>query len=402
MLLKIKPSLVEAPLLRTPDERKPYEVITDPSDYGLGAVLLQEGYPIAFESRKLNSAELNYTVTEKEMLAVVHALRVWRCYLEGAQFTVFTDHVSNTFFQTQPSLSRQQARWSEFIQRFGVFKWEYLKGDHKVADAFSRGDVTASQLQSDDSDKAQPFGAIFAAAGVVTPKRRMFQNKSTSGQTASVRGDQSVFSPTFDLSPSLLKPLIEGSRELFEKVHRDANWADSNQLSTIWEGFVLKRKSQIVVPDDVELRRKIISEYHNTYYVGHYGIHKAKQAIGRLFLWASLTEDVIKYISCCVLCQRGKARCHRPFGAFQPLPIPEKAWQTVTFDFIVKLPRTPRGNDSVCVFVDKLTKMVHFVACREDLSAKDFAELYIDRIWSLHGLSKEFITDRDSRFTSAF
>ena len=112
---KLKHSLAEAPLLRTPDEKKPYEVITDASDYGLGAVLLQEGYPIAFESRKLNSAELNYTVTEKEMLAVVHALRVWRCYLEGAQFTVFTDHVSNTFFQTQPSLSRRQARWSEFI-----------------------------------------------------------------------------------------------------------------------------------------------------------------------------------------------------------------------------------------------------------------------------------------------
>jgi hypothetical protein len=115
------------------------------------------------------------------MLAVVHALRVWQCYLEGARFTVFTDHVSNTFFQTQPSLSRRQARWSEFIQRFGVFKWEYLKGNRSVADALSRGDVTASQLLNDDSDKAQPFGAVFAAAGVVTPNRRMFQNKSTSG-----------------------------------------------------------------------------------------------------------------------------------------------------------------------------------------------------------------------------
>ena len=399
---KLKHSLAEAPLLRTPDEKKPYEVITDGSDYGLGAVLLQEGYPIAFESRKLNSAELNYTVTEKEMLAVVHALRVWRCYLEGAQFTVFTDHVSNTFFQTQPSLSRRQARWSEFIQRFGVFKWEYFKGECNVADALSRGDVTASQLQSVDSDKAQPSGAVFAAAGLAKPNRRMFQNKSASGQTASVRGDQSVFSPTFDLSPSLLKPLIEGSRELSEKVQRDANWADSNQLSTTWEGFVLKRKSRIVVPDDVELRRKIMSEYHDTYCAGHYGIGKTSQAIGRLFWWRSLTEDVTKYISCCVLCQRGKARRHRPFGALQPLPVPEKAWDTVTFDFIVRLPKTARGNDSICVFVDKLTKMVHFVACREDLSAKDFAELYIDQVWRLHGLSKEFITDRDSRFTSAF
>jgi hypothetical protein len=65
---------------------------------------------VAFESRKLNSVERNYQTTEKEMLVVVHALRVWRCNLEGVNFTVYTDHVSNTYFQTQPNLSRQQAR----------------------------------------------------------------------------------------------------------------------------------------------------------------------------------------------------------------------------------------------------------------------------------------------------
>jgi hypothetical protein len=80
------------------------------------------GHPVAFESKKLNDAELNYQTTEKEMLTVVHALRVWRCYLEGAEFTAHTDHVSNTYFQTQPNLSRRQARWSEFLQRFGAFE----------------------------------------------------------------------------------------------------------------------------------------------------------------------------------------------------------------------------------------------------------------------------------------
>jgi hypothetical protein len=127
--------LVEAPLLRTPDERLPYEVVTDASVLGLGGVLLQEGHHVAFESRKLNSAELNYQTTEKEMLAVFHALRVWRCYLEGADFTVYTDHVSNTYFQTQPNQSGRQARWSEFLQRFGAFEWKYRKGAKNVADA---------------------------------------------------------------------------------------------------------------------------------------------------------------------------------------------------------------------------------------------------------------------------
>jgi hypothetical protein len=122
----------------------PYEVVTDASDLGLGGVLLQEGHPVAFESRKLNSAELNYQTTEKEMLAVVHALRVWRCYLEGADFTVYTDHVSNTYFRPQPNLSQRQARRSEFLQRFGAFEWKYRKGAKNVADALSRRDVAGS------------------------------------------------------------------------------------------------------------------------------------------------------------------------------------------------------------------------------------------------------------------
>jgi hypothetical protein len=73
-----------------------------------------------------------------------------------------------------------------------------------------------------------------------------------------------------------------------------------------------------------------------------------------------------------------------------------------TFDFIVKLPKTSRGNDSICVFDDKLTKLAHFVACKKEVCAKEFAELYVDHVFCLHGLSCEFIADRDPRFTSAF
>jgi hypothetical protein len=105
-------------LLCTPDESLPFKVVMDASDLGLGGVLLQEDHSVAsFESRKLSDAELNY-----QTLAVVHALRVWRCYLKGAEFTVYIDHVSNTYFQTQPNLSRRQARWSKFLQCFGAFE----------------------------------------------------------------------------------------------------------------------------------------------------------------------------------------------------------------------------------------------------------------------------------------
>jgi hypothetical protein len=165
---------------------------------------------------------------------------------------------------------------------------------------------------------------------------------------------------------------------------------------------VIKWGSQIVVPEDEELRSLLISEFHDSKYAGHFGMSRTRVAVGRMCWWKSLAGDVAKYVSTCVAWQRNKARCHKPYGLLQPLPVPEKPWYTVTFDFIVKLPKTSRGKDSICVFVDKLTKLVHFVACKEEVSAKEFAELNVDHVFRFHGLSREFITDRDSPFTSAF
>ena len=407
---KLKLLLTRAPLLRTPDSSLPYEVVTDASDLGLGAVLLQEGRPIAFESRKLNSAELNYTVTEKEMLGVVHALKVWRCYLEGADFTVYTDHVSNTFFQTQPNLSRRQARWSEFLQRFGPFTWEYRKGTRNVADALSRRDVAGSVWRCVAVRPAKVVDSVCCAVGSLSLRGVPFRNKNRGAyqQNGSTFGRGNVQAEdhesllTFDLSIPLLKSILEGSKALFLRVQSDASWALRNQLSVNAQGLVLKRGNRVVVPENEALRTSLISEFHDTPYAGHYGVTKTRASVGRIFWWDSMTGDISRYVLTCAACQRDKARRHKPFGKLQPLTVPEKPWHTVTFDFIVKLPKTARGNDSICVFVDKLTKVVHFVACQEELSAKDFASLYVDNVFRLHGLSREFITDRDPKFTSAF
>jgi hypothetical protein len=165
---------------------------------------------------------------------------------------------------------------------------------------------------------------------------------------------------------------------------------------------VIKWGSRIVVPEDKELQTLLISEFHDSKYAGHFGMSRTWVAVGRMFWWKSLAGDVAKFVSTCMACQRNKARRHKPYGLLQPLPVPEKPWHTVTFDFIVKLPKTNRGDDSICDFVDKLTKLVHFVACKEEVSAKEFAELYVDHVFCRHGLSREFNTDCDTRFTSAF
>jgi hypothetical protein len=209
----LKQKLTEAVLLCTPDESLRYEVATNASDLRIGGVLLQEGHPVAFESRKLNDAELNYQTTEKEMLTVVYALRMWRCYLEGAEFTVYTDHVLNTYFQTQPNLSRRQARWSEFLQRSGVFEWKYRKGAKNVAGALSRRDVARSIWHF---FRAAQFLVVGTARAVAAGHREAFRRITIPGQEGDASNDQgSAKVLTFDLSISLLKRLIIGSQSLY-------------------------------------------------------------------------------------------------------------------------------------------------------------------------------------------
>ena len=132
----LKTALATAPCLALPDmaEGSPeFGLVCDASGYGLGGVLLQSGRPIAFWSRKTLPAEKNYHVFEQELLAVFEALRVFRCYLDGVHCTLITDHKPNTYLDTQPTMSRHQTRWTEYLQRSN-FTWECRSGRTNVAD----------------------------------------------------------------------------------------------------------------------------------------------------------------------------------------------------------------------------------------------------------------------------
>src|SRR5208282_2790998 len=129
-------------VLILPDPAKPYTVTADASDFALGATLSQQTahglQPIAFLSKKLLPAEMNYPVHDREMLSIICALKEWRHYLHGQKFTILTDNVSLKWFHTKEILNQRQVRWMEYLQEFD-HAIVHQKGKHNVvADGLSR------------------------------------------------------------------------------------------------------------------------------------------------------------------------------------------------------------------------------------------------------------------------
>lgn len=120
---ELKNRLPEALILKVPDLSKPFIIETDASDFGIGAVLLQKGddgqpHPLAYESKKLSAAERAYTAQERELLAILHALRQWRCFVDGSDYTIYTDHNPLRYLRTTPHPSKRLTRWLAEIESY--------------------------------------------------------------------------------------------------------------------------------------------------------------------------------------------------------------------------------------------------------------------------------------------
>lgn len=239
----LKKTLMSEPVLKAPNFAKdapPYEVVCDASNVAIGAVLTQGGHAIAYESRKLKAAELNYTTTEVELLAVVHALRTWHCYVEGVKVTVVTDHCPLTYLQTQPQLSRRQVRWSEYLQTF-EFDWKYRPGKTNPADALSRLQLMAMQRKmhygrrvrrgpsrsgigfvENGVDKSSPIVWIPSSEGAMTSQAHMEMLPPKGRPTTDYRpsADHRV---TLEAQLALLK--LEDAQWRAD-VNRKAGWAE--------------------------------------------------------------------------------------------------------------------------------------------------------------------------------
>ena len=168
------------------------------------------------------------------------------------------------------------------------------------------------------------------------------------------------------------------------------------------DGLLLTAAGKVWVPDDASLRSRILLECHDTPTSGHLGTAKTMERVSRSFYWPGMHADVRRYVTTCLACQVNKPSTQLPMGALQPLPIPHHPWQVVTMDLITQLPKTETCHDAIVVFVDKLSKMAHYVATRTEVTAPELAQLFFVEVVRHHGLPESIVSDRDPRFTSIF
>ena len=348
----LKKALMEEPVLRLPDLSKPFEVHTDASDFAIGGVLMQEGHPIAFESRKLNDTERRYSAHEKEMTAVVHCLRTWRHYLLGSHFIVRTDNIATSYFLTQQKLTPKQARWQEFLAEFD-YKLEYKQGkENVVADALSR--------------KAE------LAPVVLTPQNTLL-GRIKEGLN-------------HDSQAKNLVELVKGG-----KTRRF--WLE--------EGLLYTTGKRLYVPRWDNLRREILKECHDSKWAGHPGTHRTLALLSDTYYWPQMRDDVDSYVKTCLVCQQDKVEQKHPGGLLEPLPIPSRPWESLSMDFITNLPKSD-GCGSIFVVVDRFTKYATFIPAPMECNAETAACLFLKHVVKYWGVPRSIVSDRDARFTGRF
>ncbi|XP_075449336.1 uncharacterized protein LOC142490799 [Ascaphus truei] len=347
----LKKAFVSAPILTHPDPGLPFTLEVDASDIGAGAVLSQRTsplarlHPCAFFSKKFSSAEQNYDVGNRELLAIKLALEEWRHFLEGTEtpITILTDHKNLLYLEGARRLNARQARWALFFSRFN-FLISFIPGSKNLkADALSR------QFLADDRSEEQ-LESIIPSSCILSANSFEVMSKIQSEQSQTPRG---------------LK---------------------------VPEGRLYTAPQH---------RKKVLEWCHSSKSAGHPGIRKTNDLVQRTFWWPERAKDVEEFVKACSICARNKVPRVRPAGLLLPLPIPDRPWSHISMDFIVELPES-KGKNTILVVIDRFSKQTHLVPLRGLPNSPRLADVFIQEIFRLHGVPSTIVSDRGSQFVSKF
>ena len=294
-------------MLAFPDFNKPFEIHTDASNTQLGAVIAQDGKPIAFYSRKLNDAQTRHTTTERELLAIVETLKEYRNILLGQKIRVYTDHknLTHTNFNTERVM-----RWRLILEEYGP-ELIYKPGDlNEAADALSRLDY---DLRPTASSVSGPT----------------YNHLRQTNATLLGFDKDDVLNTSFPLSYRTISVAQTRDKNLQKKALTKAQYS----LHTFRGGGksydLITHCGKICIPKI--LQRRTVDWYHS--YLCHPGETRTEQTIRLHYYWPNLRDTVHEVCHKCHSCQVTKKR-YKKFGHLPPKEAEATPWDTLCLDLI--------------------------------------------------------------------
>ncbi|KAJ1038663.1 hypothetical protein NDA10_002516 [Ustilago hordei] len=354
---KLIQAFTSAGVLQHFDYHLPTRLETDASDFAIAGVLKQEHegrwHPVAFYSRKMSSAEKNYEIHDKELLAV------YRPGDKGGEPDALTRRTD-----MQPAGEEQDHNVRQLLPP-RVFKETADHDSLLVAPMISMESIASKGLK----DLVKIFQPLDQELQEIH-RKKPFELK-----------DDLWYSGGRLVIPKVIMPGRTNNRH-----SRSAKEVDGQSLSV------------------EHLRFMVMTQCHDGITAGHVGRDATIKAAQRHYWWPNMTAWIADYVASCPVCARYKAPRHRPYGLLQPLATPDRPWGSISLDFIEGLPPSKKYDsktyDSILVIVDRLTKFAILAPTHKTVTAKQTAVLLYGHMVRLFGYPDHMVSDRGRQFIS--
>ena len=438
----LKAALISPPILAFPDFDKPFYISCDASNFGLGYILGQKDnhgreHVIAYSGRSLSQTERKYTVTEKELLALISAIKEFRHYLMQP-FVVYTDHIALKWLKTNSDLTGRLSRWALFLQQFD-FQIVHKQGAaHQNADCLSRNPLYSSEVESSLSHSENDFlpeplalpplsplekaqARVLAAASSVSPARELPTAPSPRVLVATPSlptdglplpdisraelADKQLLDPAY---ADIINYLTRGTLPSDDKAARKTLLESENY--TLDEGLLyhlhlprsrhLTTKSllkRLAVPHS--LVDAVLRNYHDAILCGHFGFDRTYSAISQKYYWPRCYSDVHTYVQTCLTCQQVKRQFHAKKAPLQHLPQCD-IMERCHLDILGPIKTAQKeAYTHILVCVDALSHWCEAIPL-SDTSAQTIARTFYQQWITRYGPPKTLLTDRGANFLS--
>lgn len=459
----LKTALTKPPVLQYPNFSPDNEFLlqTDASGKAIGSVLCNmDGRPVAYASRSLNKAEINYPTIEKELLSIVWSVKYFRPYLYERRFKIQTDHKPLVYLFSMRDPSSRLLKFRLQLEEYN-FTVEYLKGQsNSVADALSRIKISSEDLKTmndhvscvmtraqhqrlnnckklstsdladnittnSKSDQPRVVEIIkkpniytelslingkklrnLQSNGLVTdnykkfsyvPSRSTIYLCTTSESRSPITRDGLVR----DLAVMCKKLNINELYILRDETNKEFIKGIVNIINKYddWTGPRICILNKVQRINNVDNRKVILNDFHLLPSSGHAGIRRMSNNIKRYYFWPGMDKDIYDYVTKCEKCQKEKYSLNTK----QPMVITStanSAFEKIYLDLVGPLPKDASGHVYILTVQCELTKFVEAYP----LPTKDavsVARSFVNNFILRYGIPREIATDRGAEFISS-